>query len=90
MKKQKGFVITNHEHKVCKFLKSLYLLKQATKQWNEKFRRVMISNGYSNNVGDICIFCKFQEKFGVVICLCVDDKLIFRTDIERVKEKNHL
>ena len=88
MKQQKGFVITNHEHKVCKFLKSLNLLKQATKQWNEKFRRVMTSNGYSINSGDFCIFSKFQEKSGVIICLYVDDMLIFGTDIERVKETN--
>ena len=46
----------------------------------------MISNGYSINGGDICIFSKFQEKSGVIICLYVDDMLIFGTDIERVKE----
>ena len=50
----------------------------------------MISNGYSINGGDICIFSKFQEKSGVIICLYVDDMLIFGTDIERVKETKSL
>ena len=91
MKQPDGFLVLGQEHKVCKLLKSLYGLKQAPKQWNEKFRRVMISNGYSINGGDICIFSKFQEKSGVIICLYVDDMLIFGTDIERVKEtKNFL
>ena len=56
VKQPNGFVIPGQEHKVCKLLKSLYGLKQAPKQWNEKFRRVMISKGYSINGGDICIF----------------------------------
>ena len=91
MKQPEGFVVPGQEHKVCKLLKSLYGLKQAPKQWNEKFRRVMISNGYSINGGDICIFSKFQEKSCIIICLDVDDMLIFGTDIERVKEtKNFL
>ena len=34
---------------------------------------------------------KYQEKSGVIICLYVDDMLIFGNDIERVKEtKNFL
>ena len=90
MKQPKGFVILDQEHNVCKLLKSLYGLKQAPKQWNEKFRRVMISNGYSINGGDICIISKFQGKPGVTICLYVDDMLIFGTDIERFKEINKI
>ena len=50
----------------------------------------MISNGYSINGGDICIFSKFQEKPDVIICLYVDDMLIFGTDIERFKEINKI
>ena len=86
MNQPEGFVVPGQEHKVCKLLKSLYGLKQAPKQWNEKFRRVMISNGYSINGGDIYIFSKFQNTTGVIICSYVDDMLIFGTDIERVKE----
>ena len=46
----------------------------------------MISNGYSINGGDIFIFSEFQNTYAVIICLYVDDMLIFGTDIERVKE----
>ncbi|KAM3220466.1 hypothetical protein P3L10_024997 [Capsicum annuum] len=49
----------------------------------------MISNGYLINGGDICKFSKFQENSDVIICLYVDDMLIFETDIDRAKETKY-
>ncbi|KAM3205465.1 hypothetical protein P3L10_028875 [Capsicum annuum] len=89
MKQPEGFDIPGQERKVCWLHKSLHGLKQAPKQCHENFRKVMICNGYLINGRDICIFSKFQENSGVIICLYVDDMLIFGIDIERVKETNY-
>ncbi|GJY90521.1 zinc finger, CCHC-type containing protein [Tanacetum coccineum] len=69
------------EHKVCKLVKSLYGLKQAPKQWHQKFDEVVLSSGFLLNQSDKCVYSKFDSSGkGVIICLYVDDMLIFGTD----------
>ncbi|GJY72934.1 zinc finger, CCHC-type containing protein [Tanacetum coccineum] len=76
-----GFILPGNENKVCKLIKSLYGLKQAPKQWHQKFDEVVLSNGYLLNQADKCVYSKFDASGkGVIICLYVDDMLIFGTD----------
>ena len=56
MDQPEGFVEPGQESKVCKLTKSLYGLKQALKQWHEKFDSCMIKNGYKSNEHDKCIY----------------------------------
>ena len=79
MEQPEGCVIPGQEHKVCKLVKSLYGLKQAPKQWHEKFDKVMLSNGYVINSVDKCIYFKCFNDGVIIICLYVDDLLIFGT-----------
>ena len=61
-------------------MKSLYGLKQALKQWHEKFDNVMMSHGFKINECDKCIYVKDVEHGYVILCLYVDDMLIVRSD----------
>ncbi|KAK2442716.1 putative mitochondrial protein [Trifolium repens] len=79
-----GFVIHGQEHKVCKLDKSLYGLKQAPKQWHEKFDNLMIENGYKVNESDKCIYYKIEKGICTIICLYVDDLLIFGSNLPAV------
>ncbi|GKA78986.1 zinc finger, CCHC-type containing protein [Tanacetum coccineum] len=47
-----GFIMLGKEKKVCKLIKSLYGLKQTSKQWHQKFDEVVLSNGYLLNQPD--------------------------------------
>nr|GEU59653.1 zinc finger, CCHC-type [Tanacetum cinerariifolium] len=60
MKQLEGFVMPGHESKVCKLKKSLCGLKQAPKQWHQKFDDVVLSNGFSLNQADKCVYSKFD------------------------------
>ncbi|KAM2777882.1 hypothetical protein PS2_010172 [Malus domestica] len=86
MEQPEGFVLPGNEKKVCKLVKSLYGLKQAPKQWHEKFDFVILSYGFRHNSADKCIYSKFTNDYGVVICLYVDDLLIFGTNMKGVSE----
>nr|GEV53949.1 zinc finger, CCHC-type [Tanacetum cinerariifolium] len=55
--------------------------EHASKKWHQKFDEVVLSNGYLLNQADKCVYSKFDESSkGVIICLFVDDMLIFDTD----------
>ena len=85
MEQPEGFVITGQENKVCKLVKSLYGLKQAPKQWHQRFDEVLLANGFKINESDKCVYCKFCNGKCVIICLYIDDMLIFGTDLEVVE-----
>ncbi|GKC80047.1 retrovirus-related pol polyprotein from transposon TNT 1-94 [Tanacetum coccineum] len=86
MKQPEGFVLPSHENKVCKLKKSLYRLKQAPKQWHDKFVKSVLSNGFTHNSSDRCIYSKFTKDYGVILCLYADDILIVGTNIEGINE----
>ena len=46
----------------------------------------MMSNGFMFNEGGRCLYCKMSNESGVMVCLYVDDLLIFGTDIEIINE----
>jgi hypothetical protein len=77
-----GFVVEGHEDKVCKLYKSLYGLKEAPKQWHEKFNLTLISAGFSVNEADRCVYYCYGGGRGVILFLYVDDTLIFSTSLD--------
>jgi len=81
-----GFVAKGQEGKVCKLLKSLYGLKQAPKQWHEKFDKTLTTAGVAIIEADKCVYYRFGGGSGVILCLYVDDILIFGNNIDVIQE----
>ena len=73
---------------VCKLLKLLYGLKQAPKQWHEKFDRTLTSVGFVVNEADKCVYYRYGGGEGVILCLYVDDILIFGSSLKVIEEVN--
>ncbi|XP_073137614.1 uncharacterized protein [Henckelia pumila] len=82
--------VDNEENKVCKLVKSVYGLKQAPKQWHEKFDKTMIESGFKVNECDKCIYVKETEKGYVILCLYVNDMLIIGRNDKMVKSAKKL
>ncbi|KAA0061822.1 putative glutathione S-transferase [Cucumis melo var. makuwa] len=60
MEQLEGFIVHGQESKVYKLDKSFYGLKQASKQWYEKFDNLLMSKGFKVNESDKCIYYKTE------------------------------
>ena len=81
-----GFVKEGHEHKVCRLLKSIYGLKQSSRQWYIRFQEVVLSNGFTMIDEDNCVYTKSSEGKWVIMSLYVNDILTVGNDKDFVRE----
>jgi hypothetical protein len=65
---------------VCKLKRSIYGLKQASRQWYILFDNAITSYGFSMTEGDHCIYTKIIGSNFVLLSLYVDDILIASND----------
>ena len=60
----------------------MYGLKQGPKQWHQKFDKIVLTNDFKIHEVDKCIYSKFKNGEGIIICLYVDAMLIFCTSLQ--------
>lgn len=77
---------TNDQSKVCKLQKSIYGLKQASRMWNERFKTVMIFNGFKQCYADNCLYIKFELNIISYVLLYVDDLLIVSSNNSKIND----
>ena len=65
---------------VCKLTKSIYGLKQASRQWYHKFHQVILSFGFKTIIVDECVYHKFIGSKHIFLVLYVDDILLATND----------
>ena len=81
MVQSENFVLGDPKKMVCKLTKSIYGLKQASRQWYFKFHQIIISYGFEANVIDECVYHKFSGSKHIFLVLYVDDILLATNDI---------
>ena len=86
MAQPKGFVVKGKENLGCRLKKSIYGLKQASRQWYLKFDETIRSFGFEENVEDNCIYGKFKIGKIIFLVLYVDDILLASSDMNMLLE----
>lgn len=79
MNKPEWFVSTRKEHLVCKLKKSIYGLKQGSRQWYLKF--TITPYGFVENTIDRFIYMKVSGRIFVILILYVGDIFLVANDV---------
>jgi hypothetical protein len=87
MTQPKGFVVKGKEHMGCRLKKSIYGLKQASRQWNIKFDETIKIFGFKENVEDNCVYVKFKKGKFIFLILYVDDILLANNDVRLLQRQ---
>ncbi len=81
MQQPEGFVIPGREQEVCRLVKSIYGLKQASRVWNIKLNEFIVLFGLKKSQADPCVYYRHLRPGEVdeeitIFILYVDDGLI--------------
>lgn len=91
MKIPQGFD-KGHENKVCKLQKSIYGLKQASRNWHQKLTKALLGDGFQQSKADHSMFVFKENGIHLIALVYVDDILLMGNDkakIEKVKRQLH-
>ena len=90
MSQPDGFQEKGKEHHVCRLKKSIYGLKQASRQWYLKFDEIVTSLGFKENDADQCIYMLMNVGSFVIMVLYVDDILLASNDMNLLNETKQM
>lgn len=75
---------SSKSNQVCKLIKSLYGLKQSSKQWFSKLSHALLLKGYKQSVSDPSLFIKNNTASFTALLVYVDDLILVGNDIEEI------
>ncbi|KAJ0490450.1 putative RNA-directed DNA polymerase [Helianthus annuus] len=85
MKIPQGFAKPN-DNRVCKLQKSLYGLKQASRNWYQKFTSSLLEKGFKQTGADHSLFVFKEKDVFIGTLIYVDDVIIVGNDLNRIQE----
>ncbi|KAL2933517.1 Retrovirus-related Pol polyprotein from transposon TNT 1-94 [Bienertia sinuspersici] len=71
---------------VCKLKKTLYGLKQASRQWNKELCKLLKFIGFKQSTQDYSLFTRSKEGEFLVVLVYVDDMLVTGTSQVQIEE----
>ncbi|GJV51222.1 retrotransposon protein, putative, ty1-copia subclass [Tanacetum coccineum] len=85
MEQPEGFVNPKYPKRVCKLKRSIYRLKQASRQWNKRFDDEIKKFGFTQNPDEPCVYLKASESNVTFLILYVGDILIMGNNIPMIQ-----
>ncbi|GJY79267.1 retrotransposon protein, putative, ty1-copia subclass [Tanacetum coccineum] len=86
MTQPKGFINPKYPNHVCKLKRSIYGLKQASRQWNKRFDDEIKKLGFIQNRDEPCVYQKASGSYVTFLILYVDDILIMGNNIPMLQD----
>ena len=80
---------TTRPNQVCKLLKSLYGLKQSSRQWFEKLSKLLIQCGFTKSLSDHSLFLKHTNTSTTVLLVYADDIVLAGDSLEEFSSIKH-
>ncbi|GJS32669.1 retrotransposon protein, putative, ty1-copia subclass [Tanacetum coccineum] len=81
-----GFVSPKYPNRVCKLKRSIYGLKQASRQWNKRFDDEIKKFSFTQNHDEPCVYLKASRSNVTFLILYVDDILIGENNIPMLQD----
>ncbi|GJX02893.1 retrotransposon protein, putative, ty1-copia subclass [Tanacetum coccineum] len=86
MEQPEGFVNPKYPKRVCKLKRSIYGLKQASRQWNKRFDDEIKKFGFTQNADEPCVYLKASGSNVIFLIFYVDDILIMGNNIPMLQD----
>ncbi|GJR13639.1 retrotransposon protein, putative, ty1-copia subclass [Tanacetum coccineum] len=86
MEQPEGFVNPKYPNHVCKLKRSIYGLKQASRQWNKRFDDEIKKFGFAQNPDEPCVYLKASGSYVAILILYVDDILLMGNNIPMLQD----
>ncbi|GJU79721.1 retrotransposon protein, putative, ty1-copia subclass [Tanacetum coccineum] len=86
MEQPEGFVNPKYPNRVCKLKRSIYGLKQVSRQWNKRFDDEIKKFGFTQNRDKTYVYLKASGSNVTFLIFYVDDILIMGNNISMLQD----
>lgn len=74
-------VLTTKPNQVCKLVKSLYGIKEASRRWHGILTQFLIKHHYTQAGANHLLFVKVNSSLFTILLVYVDDVILARNDL---------